>query len=137
MLLVAGAVDGVETSGQDKATAAVQARGLVRIMEEALALGLDKAMAMEMVPVLGLDRPTVAVQAPGPARAAEVVAVAVAVAMVTAMAGPETALMPTPSLATLSPSVTSHSLQSAETSRRSFRATATPPAASAILAALP
>lgn len=135
MLLVAGAVDGVETSGQDKATAAVQARGLVRIMEEALALGLDKAMAMEMVPVLGLDRPTVAVQAPGPARAAEVVAVAVA--MVTAMAGPETALMPTPSLATLSPSVTSHSLQSAETSRRSFKATATPPAASAILAALP
>lgn len=135
MLLVAGAVDGVETSGQDKATAAAQARGLVRIMEEALALGLDKAMAMEMVPVLGLDRPTVAVQAPGPARAAEVVAVAVA--MVTAMAGPETALMPTPSLATLSPSVTSHSLQSAETSRRSFKATATPPAASAILAALP
>jgi hypothetical protein len=114
-------VGGVETNGQDKAMAAVQALGLAKAMEVVQAPGLDRAMEMEGVLVLG------------PARAAEVVAVVVAMAM----AGLETALMLTPSSAILSPSATSHSLQSVVTSRRSSRAMATLPAASATLAALP
>ena len=139
MPLAAGAVAGTVTSGLSLTVE--EAAGAAEVLRavETMTGTMEEAKAAEVIAGATVEvRATEEAPVLGPTKATAVTAGAVVEARVAAkVAGLETTSMLTPSLETSAASATSLSLQLAVISRRSSKETATLPAVSATLAALP